>query len=90
VDLLPRGTISEEVIQWLNGAAVHKRLSPIATYLVSSRTGAHAPLSCRIGKGRRELVSPESHVLCWPQSSPLLYPIVAVSSSSVHLNCASV
>ncbi|EIE26295.1 hypothetical protein COCSUDRAFT_26953 [Coccomyxa subellipsoidea C-169] len=38
VDLLPKGTNTEEVAQWLERSAAQKRLSPIATFLVSSRT----------------------------------------------------
>ncbi len=40
VDLLPKGTNIEEVAQWLERSAAQKRLSPIATFLVSSRTSA--------------------------------------------------
>ena len=40
VDLLPKGTNTEEVAQWLERSAAQKRLSPIATFLVSSRTSA--------------------------------------------------
>ncbi|KAK9916297.1 hypothetical protein WJX75_001022 [Coccomyxa subellipsoidea] len=38
VDLLPKGTDLEDVSQWLERSAAQKRLSPIATFLVSSRT----------------------------------------------------
>ncbi|BDA41159.1 probable nitric oxide-associated protein 1 at N-terminal half [Coccomyxa sp. Obi] len=37
-DLLPKGTDLGEVVAWLERAAAHKRLNPIATFLVSSRT----------------------------------------------------
>ena len=38
-DLLPRGAAWDGVASWLTATAVHKRLNPIATHLVSSRTG---------------------------------------------------
>ncbi len=37
-DLLPKGTDLGEVAAWLERAAEHKRLSPIVTFVVSSRT----------------------------------------------------
>ncbi|CAL8466555.1 g6091 [Coccomyxa elongata] len=37
-DLLPKGTDLGEVAAWLERAAVHKRLNPIATFVISSRT----------------------------------------------------
>ena len=39
VDLLPRGTSSGAAADWLQAAAANKRLSPISTCVVSSRTG---------------------------------------------------
>ncbi len=39
MDLLPKGAPKDDVRQWLEATALHKRLSPIATFLVSSRTG---------------------------------------------------
>lgn len=38
-DLLPGGADEADVVAWLDGTAQHKKLSPIATFLVSSRTG---------------------------------------------------
>ena len=38
-DLLPGGADEADVAAWLGGTAQHKKLSPIATFLVSSRTG---------------------------------------------------
>lgn len=38
-DLLPGGADEADVAAWLEGTAQHKKLSPIATFLVSSRTG---------------------------------------------------
>ena len=40
-DLMPKGTDLGEVTAWLERAAVHKRLNPIATFVVSSRTREH-------------------------------------------------
>jgi len=39
-DLLPKGTSLEDVAQWLERAATHKKLNPVATFVVSSRTRA--------------------------------------------------
>ncbi len=38
---MPKGTDLGEVAAWLERAAVHKRLNPIATFVVSSRTREH-------------------------------------------------
>jgi hypothetical protein len=38
-DLLPAGAEDADVAAWLHGTAQHKKLNPIATFLVSSCTG---------------------------------------------------
>ena len=44
-DLLPAGSNEAAVAAWLQNTAFHKKLNPIATFLVSSRTGMHCSFS---------------------------------------------
>ena len=66
-DLLPAGSDEAAVAAWLQNTAFHKKLNPIATFLVSSRTGMRCSFStvdcCK---------SSSLSLTCIPVSKPVL------------------
>lgn len=53
MDLLPKGTVSEDVADWLEDLAKAKKLNTVGTYVLSSKTSAGVPEAVAFIRRRR-------------------------------------